>query len=166
MSSHFSNVSKVTSLWGHSVVLWRLWLLVVTDRGTKGQGHLLSCSGQLKRKNRQIWRCVFTCAWKFFPALLFQCIFVLFMKLSPKNVNTSILPVSTNLQGIPNFPHVAPHNRRGKGFSANFNFTFLPPNSTAEQSQRIHFRVLQKQPTWENRWVQKFVAIHWFFLHI
>ena len=43
-SSLWSNVSKVTSLWGHSVVLWRLWLLVVPDR----QGVLLSCSGQLK----------------------------------------------------------------------------------------------------------------------
>ena len=33
---------------GHSVVLWRLWLLVVPDGPTKGQGHLLNCSGQLK----------------------------------------------------------------------------------------------------------------------
>ena len=33
----WSNISKVTSLWGHSVVLWRLWLLVVTDQPTKGQ---------------------------------------------------------------------------------------------------------------------------------
>ena len=86
MSPH-SNVSGVTSLWGHSVVLWRLWLLVGSDQGTKqgtrspiellwtaknihltnifccdcflclivggngpskGQGHLLSCCGQLK----------------------------------------------------------------------------------------------------------------------
>ena len=33
-------------------MLWRLWLLVVpdqqTDRPSKGQGHLLSCCGQLK----------------------------------------------------------------------------------------------------------------------
>ena len=46
------SVSNVTSLWGHSLVLWRLWLLVVpdgrTNQPTKGQGHLLSCSGQLK----------------------------------------------------------------------------------------------------------------------
>ena len=42
------NVSKITSLLGHSVVLWRLWLLVVTDGPSKGQGHLLSCCGQLK----------------------------------------------------------------------------------------------------------------------
>ena len=28
----WSNVSGVTSLWGHSVVLWRLWLLVWSDR--------------------------------------------------------------------------------------------------------------------------------------
>ena len=47
-SSLWTNVSKVTSLWGHSVVMWRLWLLVVPDRPSKGQGHLLSCSGQLK----------------------------------------------------------------------------------------------------------------------
>ena len=47
-SSLWSNVSKVTSLLGHSVVLWTLWLLVLPDRRTKGQGHLVSCSGQLK----------------------------------------------------------------------------------------------------------------------
>ena len=27
-----SNVSKVKSLWGHFVMLWRLWLFVVTDQ--------------------------------------------------------------------------------------------------------------------------------------
>ena len=50
--SVWSNVSKVTSLLVHSMVLWRLWLLVVTDRATNqprdGQWVLLSCSGQLK----------------------------------------------------------------------------------------------------------------------
>ena len=37
---------------GHSVVLWRLWLSVVPDKPTKGQGHLLTCSGQIKRSLR------------------------------------------------------------------------------------------------------------------
>ena len=32
-------------------MLWRLWLLVVPDGPTKGQGHLLSCCGQLKMTN-------------------------------------------------------------------------------------------------------------------
>ena len=36
-SSLWSNVSKVTSLLGHSVMLWRLWLLVVTDKQSKGR---------------------------------------------------------------------------------------------------------------------------------
>ena len=35
--SLWSNVSKVTSLWGHSVVLWRLWLLVWSDQASKGR---------------------------------------------------------------------------------------------------------------------------------
>ena len=34
-SSLWSNVPKVTSVWDHSVGLWRLWLLVVTDRQTR-----------------------------------------------------------------------------------------------------------------------------------
>ena len=29
------NVSKITSLWGHSVLLWTLWLLVVPNQGTR-----------------------------------------------------------------------------------------------------------------------------------
>ena len=52
MSSHHSDQmsqrSQVSG--GQSVVFWRLWLLVGSDRATKGQGHLLSCCGQLKRK--------------------------------------------------------------------------------------------------------------------
>ena len=59
-SSRWSNVSKVTSLWVHSVVLWRLWLLVWSEGPSKGQGHLLSCCGQLKiiqpkRKNFSLY---------------------------------------------------------------------------------------------------------------
>ena len=49
-SSLWSNVFKVTSLWDHSAVVWRLWLLVVPDQPTKGQGHLLSCRGTAKNK--------------------------------------------------------------------------------------------------------------------
>ena len=40
---------RSVSVLDHSVGLWRLWLLVRSDQGTKGQCHLLSCSGQLKR---------------------------------------------------------------------------------------------------------------------
>ena len=36
-SSLWSNVSKVTSVWGHSVVIWRLWLLVVPDQARDRQ---------------------------------------------------------------------------------------------------------------------------------
>ena len=38
-SSLWSNVSKVTSLLGHSVVLWTLWLLVVPDGRTDNESY-------------------------------------------------------------------------------------------------------------------------------
>ena len=38
----------------YSVVFLRLRLLVVSEVPTKGQGHLLSCSGQLKRTNNDL----------------------------------------------------------------------------------------------------------------
>ena len=55
----WSNVSKITSLQGHSVAFWRLWLLVVPNQGSKEQGHLESCSGQLKNLKGLYWKCSF-----------------------------------------------------------------------------------------------------------
>ena len=49
-SDQMSQSSQVSG--GHSVVLWRLWLSVVPDKPTKGQGHLLICSRQIKRSLR------------------------------------------------------------------------------------------------------------------
>ena len=38
-------------------MLWSLWLLVVPDLPSKGQGHLLSCSGQLKITKKPFKHC-------------------------------------------------------------------------------------------------------------
>ena len=59
-SSLWSNVSKVTSLWCHSVVLWRVWLLVwseqptnqPTNQGTRSPIELSVYSVQLKTRRR------------------------------------------------------------------------------------------------------------------